>query len=363
MRINIVVSVIDRSGGFKVVATLSRLLVERGHEVNLIVNQLNKSSLSGKLKNWIVDRRFVKKNELSMYSVSIPFTLADNRRLLNPSDVPDADVVIGTWWRTMEFVKDLPPEKGEKIHFVQDYEVWGREGAAPVDRILQLQLPKITISAFLLNLLTGKFGNKEVYLLPNAVDHDIFFSPLRRKGSPTTVGFTYTHDPRKGSDLILKAVALARMSYPALKVVAFSHGPPQPSIPVPAWVDFHVAPNPEEIRKIYSACDAWLFGSRREGFGLPILEAMSCRTPVIGTPAGAAPELLSHGAGILVGDQDWEGMARAILDVTRMPNDEWLGLSQRAFRRAEENQWTTVAEKLENILTGLIKRPLAVLAS
>ncbi|MGC8714943.1 MAG: glycosyltransferase [Leptodesmis sp.] len=53
------------------------------------------------------------------------------------------------------------------------------------------------------------------------------------------------------------------------------------------------------MRDYYSACDAWLFPSRYEAVGLPILEAMACRTPVIGTPAGIAPEMLSDGAGIL----------------------------------------------------------------
>ena len=70
-------------------------------------------------------------------------------------------------------------------------------------------------------------------------------------------------------------------------------------MPLPRDTEFHLRPPQDRIRDIYSKCDAWLFGSRSEGFGLPILEAMACRTPVIGTPAGAAPELLGDGRGIL----------------------------------------------------------------
>jgi len=44
---------------------------------------------------------------------------------------------------------------------------------------------------------------------------------------------------------------------------------------------------------------------------LPILEAMACRTPVIGTPAGPAPELLGAGGGILVRPEDPADMAMA----------------------------------------------------
>ena len=64
----------------------------------------------------------------------------------------------------------------------------------------------------------------------------------------------------------------------------------------------------------------WLFGAREEGFELPILEAMACRTPVLGTPAGAALELLVDGAGILVPREDPDAMARAIVEVCQMEN-------------------------------------------
>ena len=59
----------------------------------------------------------------------------------------------------------------------------------------------------------------------------------------------------------------------------------------------------------------WLFPSRSEGFGLPILEAMACRTPVIGTTTGAAPEILACGAGILVDIDDAKMMANAIIHI------------------------------------------------
>jgi glycosyltransferase involved in cell wall biosynthesis len=62
---------------------------------------------------------------------------------------------------------------------------------------------------------------------------------------------------------------------------------------------FH-RPAQNELRSHYAACDAWLFGSRLECFGLPMLEAMACRTPVIAVPVGAAPDLLATGAGELV---------------------------------------------------------------
>ena len=57
---------------------------------------------------------------------------------------------------------------------------------------------------------------------------------------------------------------------------------------------------------------------------------MACRTPVIATPAGAAPELLLHGGGILV-KPDARSMADAILAICDMPDSEWNVMSHAAF--------------------------------
>ncbi len=354
MRVTIIGGAIDSSGGFKVAATLGRLLIERGHDVAVIARKPAEPSFLARVKARLKGERIAPKTAPGVYLGSLPAIPVAHAGPLTPADIPDADIVIGTWWQTMELIEHLPESKGVKVHLVQDYEIWANNKVADVDRVLQLNVPKIAISGYLYRLLTEKFQNDHVFLLPNAIDHNLFYAPPRAKGQPTTVGFTYSSDPRKGSDLVVQAVTQARKSYPALKVVAFGHTPPQDAIAVPEWVEFHVLPSPEQIRLLYSQCNAWLFGSRREGFGLPILEAMACRTPVIGMPAGAAPELLADGAGILVGDHDWAEMARAILDVTVMPDAEWLALSRRAQRRATENQWDIVGDKLERILTELL---------
>ena len=71
-------------------------------------------------------------------------------------------------------------------------------------------------------------------------------------------------------------------------------------VPLPPGSMFVRQPAQDMIRDIYGQCDVWLFSSRSEGFGLPLLESMACRTPVIATPAGAAPELCAGGGGITV---------------------------------------------------------------
>jgi alpha-1,3-rhamnosyl/mannosyltransferase len=66
-----------------------------------------------------------------------------------------------------------------------------------------------------------------------------------------------------------------------------------------------------ELLSLYRGAGCLLFGSRYEGFGLPIVEAMACGTPVIAGAFGPAPELVG-GGGLLVDVTDPAAMSRAL---------------------------------------------------
>jgi glycosyltransferase involved in cell wall biosynthesis len=46
----------------------------------------------------------------------------------------------------------------------------------------------------------------------------------------------------------------------------------------------------------YNAADLFVYPSRFEGFGLPVLEAMACRTPVVTTNVSSLPEVAGDAA-------------------------------------------------------------------
>ena len=56
----------------------------------------------------------------------------------------------------------------------------------------------------------------------------------------------------------------------------------------------HLAP--DSLLDAYHAADVLLFPSLYEGFGLPVLEAMACGTPVVGSQAAALPETAGDAA-------------------------------------------------------------------
>jgi glycosyltransferase involved in cell wall biosynthesis len=194
------------------------------------------------------------------------------------------------------------------------------------------------------DLAREQYGDDNVSLIPNAVDLRQFNAPPRSKHVPPTIGMMYSGGGIKGCDISLKAYAQAVQAMPDLRLIAFGHRPPRPDLPLPAGSSFTLRPAQDRLKDLYAACDAWLFGSRCEGFGLPILEAMACRTPVIATPAGAAPELLKSGGGLLVRPEDPADMSRAILEVIQLPEAEWQAMSARAYATASSYTWDDAAD-------------------
>jgi glycosyltransferase involved in cell wall biosynthesis len=92
---------------------------------------------------------------------------------------------------------------------------------------------------------------------------------------------------------------------------------------------------------LYAGATAFLYPGIYEGFGLPIIEAMACGTPVVTSRTGAAPEV-AGGAAILVdpfdvGDIE-AGLERATIA------EEGLRLRELGFQRAHQFDWRIAAE-------------------
>ena len=96
-----------------------------------------------------------------------------------------------------------------------------------------------------------------------------------------------------------------------------------------------------QLLALYRGAAALVYPSRYEGFGLPVLEAMACGTPVIASRAASIPEVLGD-AGVLLDPDDELGWANAIAQVV---SDEWQkGRMRKAgLTRAKEFTWARTA--------------------
>ncbi len=357
MRITFVLPHAGSAGGIRVVAIYAQRLKRRGHQVTVVSTPRQEPRLRQKLRRLLTEGEWPKSRQGGVshfHGIDVDHHVIDRWRPIVDPDVPDADVVVATWWETAEWVWALSPRKGIKVHFIQDYEIWN--GLVDrVDATCRLPMPKITTAQWIARLLAEKFSFTDVTIAPNAVDLERFHAPPRDKQSVPTVGFTYTPFRNKGCDIVIAACELARRNIPDLKIISFGSSQLNESLPMPAGAEYHHCAPDEKLREIYASCDAWLFGTRIEGFGLPILEAMACRTPVIGTPAGAAPELVPEG-GILIPHENPQAMAQAIEQVRDMDNGQWQNLSEKAWKTASRYTWDDATDLFEGALRQAIDR-------
>lgn len=356
MKITFVMAGFGFTGGNRVIALYAKGLQERGHDVLVIAPPEAQPSLREQVRSLIKDKKWISmpKQRASYFDhIDVPIRLLNRSRPVRNADLPDADVVIATWWETAYWVAKLSEAKGAKVYYIQHHETFDYLPREKVVASYSLPLHKITVSNWLVNLMQTEYGDRNVSLVFPSVDTEQFSAPPRSKQSIPTVGLMYSNDYWKGCDISLKAFSLAKKIVPNLRLVAIGRPGSESLPPEFEWhssTEFAYPVAQNHLKDFYGKCDAWLFGSRSEGFGLPILEAMACRTPVIGTPAGAAPELLSNGAGLLVKPEDPEDMALAIARICQLSNAEWQTMSDAAYGKVQSYTWNDAIDCFEAAL-------------
>ena len=148
--------------------------------------------------------------------------------------------------------------------------------------------------------------------------------------------FVGTLEPRKNLARLIEALSLSDADLPL--VVAGAHGWGE-NIPGDASrVQFIGFVPAADLSALYSGAQAFCYPSEREGFGMPVLEAMSYGVPVV-TSRGTSTEEVAGGAAVLVDPFSVEDIARGI--DSALANSRTL--STRGLRQAARHRWSETA--------------------
>ncbi|MDM8528263.1 glycosyltransferase family 1 protein [Anaerolineales bacterium HSG24] len=103
---------------------------------------------------------------------------------------------------------------------------------------------------------------------------------------------------------------------------------------------------------LLSGALAYLFPSLYEGFGLPVLEAMSCGTPVLTSRTSSLPEVAGDAA-LLVDPHDTQAIA---IDLIALLTNPMLRerLIERGYQQIQNFSWSTTAEQIWQVLMTIL---------
>lgn len=188
-----------------------------------------------------------------------------------------------------------------------------------------------------LDLVKTKYGLPEKFFFFLGNTHP-------KKNTPGTLKAFADFITATGSDIKLVMIDFDKNS---LDIVLKDIGAP--------WLINHIVftgyINNADLPAIYSQCEAFLYTSLRESFGIPIIEAMACGTPVITSNTSSMPEIAGNAA-ILTDPYTTNSITDAMI---RIYNSKSLKneLRQKGLAQSAKFSWNLMAQKVLQTYTSL----------
>ena len=163
---------------------------------------------------------------------------------------------------------------------------------------------------------------EKVSVVYNGMDVDMFQNTGEPREDNALLFVGNTEDTKKGLVYLFEAMTLLPEN---VTLTIVDDGPPKK---LTAWEQiqkFNIAHrikftgklSSKELVSIYSRKTILVMSSLFEGFGLPAVEAMSCKTPVVVTTAGSLKEVVTPDCGILVEPQNPTALKDAIMKLLK----------------------------------------------
>ncbi len=304
------------------------------------------------LRDWFV--KIQQKTPFDLVLVHFAYTALAYHRLPISQEIPTIRFFQGPW--DAEYLADKGGRGGAKT----------RLAARTMYEIERYSLQRshciITLSEFMTTDAIERFGisRSKINIIPPGVDLQQFTpgdkaAARNRFGIPQdafVVCSTRRLQRRMGLDLLIEAAAIARHSIPGLKVRIAGKGALQnelqqqiDGLKLQDCVQLAGFVPDDLLAEHYRASDLFVLPTvALEGFGLVILEAMACNTPVMGTPVGSIPSVLgAFDKNLLFREASAAAIAEGMVEFANRPEKQ--NISFRS--KLEQNYtWKLAAEKI-----------------
>jgi phosphatidylinositol alpha-mannosyltransferase len=247
-------------------------------------------------------------------------------------------------------------------------------GGAVYRRAMRDANEVIGVSRYMQSCLRERFGREGCHL-PVPVDISRFPLSLERDHErPAILCASALDDRRKGGRLLMRAFDRLKERRPNVELrisapVSAGTEAELLSLVAPRWrqdVRFLGAGELEDLPAMFGRAAVAVLPSMSEAFGMVVLEAMACGTPVVGTRDGAIPELISSsavgrlfdpGADATVEASNVEGLTNALSEALELSAQP--GTAQRCRAHAEQYSWERIGPRYEDLFTRLAAEGVA----
>ena len=167
-------------------------------------------------------------------------------------------------------------------------------------------------------------------------------------------------DPQKGFDLLIESFSYIADQCPEWHIDIFGSGNEEQKLQKliyekKLYEQVFIHPASDYIYEEFQNSDFFVFSSRYEGWGLVLVEAMSCGIPAVSFQCDYGPEdiLTDHYDGLLVENGNIQDMANKILWMIQNPQER-IKMGQAARDSAQRYKKTVILEKWLYILQSLV---------
>lgn len=331
MKINFILPFTSLTGGIRVIFLYANYLMSQGHDVVCYVPmkayKFNHNIF--KVIKASIGNIFKRGTNVDWFDCKFKIKLAP---IICNNYIRNADIVIATAWPTAIDVYKLNKDKGKKIYFIQDYEIWSGR-TTDVNKSYMLELNRLVITKKLNYTLKRKF-NVESNIIYNGLDSNEFIFEEKITNSKKTILMLYNEAPNKGTNEGISVLKGIYKKYNT-RIILFGC---KSSESIPEEFEFYENPSRTLLMKLYRESDIYVFPSKNESWGLPVMEAMANKCAVVGNKVGCLEELgIDNENALIVEELNYDLMLLKI---------EWLINNESELRRIQNNGYE-LAKKFE----------------
>ncbi len=276
------------SGGMRIILTYADLLSRRGNDVSVVIEQRNTfrrivSNILRKKPNWFP----------ALHAKILRV------RSLEEEFLHSADIIVAGNYDIALRVGQFSEKAGAPFYFIQHDEGMYHGGRSLVERAIALHSKKLVVSTWLQELLRDKYGQPS-RLLFNPTDR-ILFHPLPKEPHAEVRVLLLDHTYEwKGTKEGIEVVKELKKKYPNIRLLGFGARRKNAGTDFDEY--YYNLPQ-EKLAWLYSRADIFLCPSWDEGFGLPSVEAMQCKTAVVTYDNGGSRDFAFDGKTALVAER------------------------------------------------------------